>query len=60
MAFEFRWWKNIGPFRITASRNGISTSGGNRWFRILLGGGRARGTLRVPGKGLSWTRSKKR
>jgi len=59
MGFQIRFWKNVGPFRVNLSRRGVTGSFGTRWMRILLGGGSKRGTIRVPGRGLSWTRQRK-
>ena len=45
MGFQFRWWKNFGPFRVNLSRQGATGSVGTSWFRLLFGGNGPRGTV---------------
>ncbi len=48
-----------GPFRFTASKSGLSTSLGGRAGRVNVNSkGRRTSTVRVPGTGLSWRKSK--
>lgn len=55
MGFRFRKTKKIGPFRITLSKSGISTSVGIKGFRITkTASGKLRTTASVPGTGLSY------
>ena len=54
MGFRFRKSTNIGPFRITASKSGISTSFGGKGARVTkMANGRTRTTLSIPGTGIS-------
>lgn len=54
MGFRFRKSTNIGPFRITASKSGISTSFGGKGARVTkMADGRTRTTLSIPGTGIS-------
>lgn len=50
---QFRRSKKMGPFRITMTQNGVSTSVGAGGFRIGKGAdGKVRRTIRVPGTGI--------
>lgn len=50
---QFRRSKKFGPFRITLSQRGISTSVGAGGFRVSKGAdGKVRRTIRVPGTGI--------
>ena len=62
MGVRFRKSKNIGPFRIAASKSGFSTSVGVKGLRLTkLSNGRTRTTVSMPGTGLSYvSESKKR
>lgn len=55
MGFRYRKSVNVGPFRFTASKSGISTSFGGKGARITkMANGRTRTTLSVPGTGISY------
>ena len=50
---RYRRSKKIGPFRITLTQRGVSTSVGAGPFRISKGAdGKVRRTIRVPGTGI--------
>jgi Protein of unknown function (DUF4236) len=50
---QFRKRTKIGPFRVTMSQRGISTSVGIGAFRISKGAdGKIRRTIRIPGTGI--------
>lgn|SRR5574337_565305 len=50
---QYRKRKNVGPFRLTVSQRGISTSVGAGPVRVSRGAdGRVRRTVRVPGTGI--------
>src|SRR3954471_1841476 len=53
MAFRFRKSMKIGGLRITATKSGLSLSGGVRGFRVAVNGkGQLRRTVGIPGTGL--------
>ena len=55
MGFRFRKSKNLGPFRVTVSKSGVSTSFGGKGARITkTASGKVRTTLSVPGTGISY------
>ena len=55
MGFRYRKSVNVGPFRFTASKSGISTSFGGKGARITkMANGRTRTTLSIPGTGVSY------
>lgn len=55
MGFRYRKSVNVGPFRFTASKSGISTSFGGKGARITkMANGRTRTTFSVPGTGISY------
>ncbi|MDY2785154.1 MAG: DUF4236 domain-containing protein [Faecalibacterium sp.] len=55
MGFRYRKSVNVGPFRFTASKSGISTSFGGKGARITkTASGRMRTTLSIPGTGISY------
>lgn len=55
MGIRFRKSKNIGPFRFTLSKSGISTSVGVKGFRVTkTASGRVRTTASIPGTGISY------
>jgi len=55
VGFRFRKSYKWGPFRITASKSGISTSVGVKGARITrTARGTTRATASIPGTGLSW------
>ena len=57
MGFRFRKSKNIGPFRFTVSKSGISTSIGVKGFRVTkTASGRVRTTASIPGTGISYVK----
>ena len=59
MGMIFRKSVKLGPFRLTASRRGLSGSLGAGPFRLTKSSrGRRTTTVRVPGSGLSWRRTK--
>lgn len=50
---SFRKSKKVGPFRVTASKSGLSVSGGVKGARVSVNSkGEARRTLSVPGTGI--------
>ena len=50
---RYRKSKNIGPFRIALTQQGVSTSVRARRFRISKGAdGKVRRTIRIPGTGI--------
>jgi Protein of unknown function (DUF4236) len=54
---RYRRSKKVGPFRVTVSQRGISTSAGAGPLRISHGAdGKIRRTVRVPGTGIYDTR----
>src|SRR5215475_5934800 len=56
MSIQFRKSKTSGPFRVTASKRGVSTSVGIGPIRYSLGAdGKTRRTIRVPGTGIYQT-----
>lgn len=56
MGFRFRKSTKIGPFRITASKSGISTSVGGKGFRVTKqANGKIRKTYSIPGTGISYS-----
>lgn len=56
MGFRYRKSVKMGPFRVTASRSGISYSAGVKGARVTkLANGRVRTTLYAPRTGLSYT-----
>lgn len=63
MAMRFRKSFGKGPFRVTVSKSGVSTSVGGKGFRVTKkAGGGVRTTTSIPGTGISYTQdySKKR
>ena len=55
MGFRFRKSKNLGPFRVTVSKSGVSTSFGGKGARITkTASGKVRTTPSVPGTGISY------
>ena len=55
MGFRFRKSKNLGPFRVTVSKSGVSTSFGGKGARVTkTASGKVRTTLSVPGTGISY------
>lgn len=55
MGVRFRKSKQIGPFRVTASKSGVSASFGGKGARITkTASGKMRTTLSAPGTGLSY------
>jgi len=60
MAWYWRRSTKLGPFRLTASKGGLSVSAGNRARRETVStSGRRTTTWRIPGTGISWRKSKK-
>ena len=58
MGFRFRKSKKIGPFRVTASKSGLSVSAGVKGARVRVNSsGRVTKTVGIPGTGLSWSSS---
>ena len=57
--FGRKTWK-AGPFRVTASRSGFSTSAGGRRGRVRVNSNGRRTASANLGHGLRWTRSKRR
>ena len=58
MGFSYRKSAKIGPFRVTASKSGISYSVGVKGARVTKrANGRVQATLRAPGTGLSYTKT---
>ena len=57
MGLRFRKSKKIGPFRVTLSKSGISTSVGVKGFRVTkTASGRVRTTATLPGTGISYVK----
>src|SRR5262245_8253033 len=53
MGFRFRKSFGSGPFRLTLSKRGISTSAGVKGARVSLGAdGKVRRTVGIPGSGI--------
>ncbi len=60
MGFGFRKSIRLGPVRLTASKRGLSSSVGLGPVRLTRGSRRRRTTtVRLPGTGLFWRRSKR-
>lgn len=58
MGWHWRKSKKFGPFRITASKSGISTSIGGKGFRLTQStNGKIKVTTGIPGTGLYHTRT---
>lgn len=56
MGFRFRKSKKIGPFRITASKSGVSYSVGGKGYRLTKqANGKVRQTYSIPGTGISYS-----
>lgn len=56
MGFSYRKSFKAGPFRVTASKSGISYSAGVKGFRVTKrANGRVRTTVSAPGTGLRYT-----
>ena len=64
MGFRFRKSVKLGPFRLTASKSGLSWSVGTKATRLTkTSKGKTRATFSIPGTGISYvtkTGSKKR
>lgn len=57
MGLRFRKTKNFGPFRVTMSKSGISTSVGVKGFRVTkTASGRVRATASIPGTGIGYVK----
>lgn len=57
MGWQYRKSTKIGPFRVTATKKGISTSAGVKGFLVSKGSdGKTRSTVSVPGVGLRKTK----
>ena len=57
MGFQFRKSKSFGPFRITVSKSGISTSVGIKGLRVTkTADGRVKTTASIPGTGIRYTK----
>lgn len=57
MGFRYRKSKSAGPFRVTASKTGVSAGVGMKGARISKSStGRSRATASLPGTGLSWSK----
>lgn len=57
MGLRLRKSKSFGPFRVTMSKSGISTSVGVKGFRVTkLASGRVRTTASIPGTGISYVK----
>lgn len=57
MGLRFRKSKNFGPFRVTVSKSGISSSVGVKGFRVTkTAAGRVRTTASIPGTGISYVK----
>ena len=53
MGFSYRKSKKIGPFRVTASKSGISASVGMKGYRVTRkANGRIQTTASIPGTGI--------
>jgi hypothetical protein len=58
MGFTYRKSVKMGPFRVTASKSGVSYSVGGKGARVTKrANGRVQTTLRAPGTGLSYTKT---
>ena len=56
MGFSFRKSVNLGPFRITASKSGVSYSFGTKGYRrTKQANGKIRKTYSIPGTGISYS-----
>lgn len=56
MGFRFRKSTKVGPFRITASKSGISYSVGRKGYRVTKqANGKVRKTVSIPGTGISYS-----
>jgi hypothetical protein len=61
MAWYWRRSKKLGPFRITASRRGMSVSAGNAVHRKTVNTRRqSTSTWRIPGTGIFWRKTRRR
>jgi hypothetical protein len=59
VAFYFRKSKKVGPLRVTASKRGVSISGGAGGLRASTSStGRRTTTVRALGTGAFWRKSK--
>lgn len=59
MGMRFRKSTKIGPFRLTASKSGLSVSAGVKGFRVTkTARGGTRSTASIPGTGISFTEEK--
>lgn len=57
MGFNYRKSKKIGPFRVTASKSGISTSVGGKGYRVTRkANGKIQTTASIPGTGIRYTK----
>lgn len=57
MGFSYRKSKKIGPFRVTASKSGISTSVGGKGYRVTRkANGKIQTTASIPGTGIRYTK----
>lgn len=57
MGFQFRKSKSFGPFRVTVSKSGISTSVGIKGLRVTkTADGRVKTTASIPGTGIRYTK----
>ena len=57
MGFNYRKSKKIGPFRVTVSKSGVSTSIGSKYYRVTRkANGKIQTTTRIPGTGISYTK----
>lgn len=55
VGFRYRKSKSFGPFRVTASKRGVSMSVGSGPFRVTASSnGRVTKTVRIPGTGMSY------
>ena len=58
MGFKFRKTIGKGPFKVTLSKSGVSTSVGVKGARVSVSSkGKARATVGLPGTGLSYSKS---
>ena len=56
MGFRFRKSFKVGPFRMTASKSGLSYSVGGKGFRVTKqANGKVRKTYSIPGAGISYS-----
>lgn len=59
MGIRFRKSANLGPFRFTLSKSGISKSVGVKGFRVTkTASGRTRTTTSIPGTGISYVQER--